>query len=172
VAFVAFDVLRIGDDVRHLALSHRRERLQRVVDGVGDTSLQLMTQTTDCEAAELWLDASVSITGVEGVVCKLDEAYPKPDARRWRKVRRMSTMELLVCGFVPESVDSMRLVLASGDGHPVGTTYPVSVVDMTPLQPFLRDASPAAHRIWAPFEDGRRDWFQLPAGHAPSRRLW
>ena len=165
VAFIAFDVLRCGDDLRAEQLSRRRARLMRIVESTAETSLQLMTQTSDHQAATAWLDESLSITGIEGVVAKLDEPYPKPEARRWRKVKRVATMEFAVRGFIPEG-DSMRLVLAvSGDGvQLVGTTYPISGRDTKPLEQFLPKAMPAEHRIWAPFEDGRRDWYELPGG--------
>jgi ATP-dependent DNA ligase len=168
-AFIAFDVLRDGDDLRHVNLSLRRKRLQQIVDAQADAALQLMTQTDDRETAELWLDDSVSVAGIEGVVCKLDEPYPKAESRRWRKVRRTSTIDLLVRGIVPEPGDAMRLVLATTDGtrELVGTTYPISGDDARPLQRFLSRAKPAPHRVWAPFEDGRREWLELPDGGGP-----
>ena len=164
VAFIAFDVLRSGDDLRRELLSHRRRRLERVVDHVGESSLQLMTQTPDLEAAATWLDEELSIAGIEGAVAKLDEPYPKPESRRWRKIRRVSTSDFVVRGFIPEPNASLRLVLATDDSEPrlVGTTYPISGVDLQPLARFVTDATPAEQRIWAPFDEGRREWFQLP----------
>jgi ATP-dependent DNA ligase len=139
----------------------------RIVESTAQTSLQLMTQTRDRSAAAAWLDESLSITGIEGVVAKLDEPYPKPEAKRWRKVKRVATMEFAVRGFIPEG-EAMRLVLAvsSADPQLVGTTYPISGRDTKPLEQFLHKATPAEHRIWAPFEDGRRDWYELPRDEA------
>ena len=164
VAFVAFDLLRQNEDLRQQKLSDRRRRLIRVVEQTSDSSLQLMTQTNDREAARAWLDESLSISGIEGVVAKLDEPYPRPDLTRWRKVRRVATMELAVRGFAPEPNGSMRLVLSSrGNRSPlVGTTYPISGRDLQPLEAVVDSASPAEHRVWAPFEDGRREWYALP----------
>lgn len=163
-AFIAFDVLQADEDVRPQVLSRRRERLTRLVDTLGDSTLQLMAQTDDRDAALAWLDPGLSLAGVEGVVAKLDEPYPKPDARRWRKVRLVSTMEFRVRGFVPEANGEMRLVLATigGAGELVGTTYPVGRQDLMPLEEFITAARAAEHRVWAPFEDGRREWFELP----------
>ena len=165
VAFIAFDVLRCGDDLRELRLSQRRRRLQEIVEDVASSSLQLMTQTADHDAAAAWLDESLSITGIEGVVCKLDEPYPKPDAKRWRKVRRHSTMEFVVRGFIPEA-SGMRLVLG-GDDHLVGTTYPISAAEAKPLETLVAQSTVAEQRVWAPFDDGRYDWYRLPAGESP-----
>ena len=58
----------------------------------------------------------------------------------------------------------MRLVLASGDGDAdmIGTTYPVSGGDLKQIEALASRAIAAEHRIWAPFEDGRREWYELP----------
>ena len=164
VAFIAFDLLRNGEDLRRLTLSHRRHSLERIIDGAGDSSLQLVTQTTDRDEAAAWLDESLSVAGIEGLVAKLDEPYPKPESRQWKKIRRVSTMEFSVCGFIPEADGSMRLVLAGHDGEQlvVGTTYPVTGVDLKPLERFVANALQAEHRVWAPFDDAGREWFQLP----------
>ena len=163
VAFVAFDVLRCDDDLRDLNLTRRRGRLERIVEKAAEGSLQLTTQTHDRDAAAAWLDDALSITGIEGVVAKLDEPYPNPGTKRWRKVRRVSTMEFVVAGFIPEG-DSMRLVLRNdpAEPHVVGTTYPIGGVDLSPLEQLVAAAKPAQHRVWAPFEDGRREWYELP----------
>jgi ATP-dependent DNA ligase len=66
VAFVAFDMLRSDADLRQQVLSERRRRLMRAIDEVADSSLQLVTQTSDRETALAWLDESLSINGIEG----------------------------------------------------------------------------------------------------------
>ena len=164
VAFIAFDVLRCGEDVRTEKLLSRRARLAGIVGDTAESSLQLMTQTPDPDVARAWLDDALAITGIEGVVAKLDEPYPKPEAKRWRKLRRVSTMEFGVRGFIPEG-DAMRLVLAAEDSdHLVGTTYPVAGRDLSPVKELVPRSVAAEHRVWAPFEDGRRDWYELPDG--------
>ncbi|HET7419800.1 MAG TPA: hypothetical protein VFL27_05425 [Candidatus Dormibacteraeota bacterium] len=166
VAFVAFDVLRCDADMRSQTLSRRRERLARLVDVAADSSLQLVTQTAELDVAMAWLDPELALGGIEGVVAKFDEPYPRADARRWRKVRRVSTVEFAVRGFIPEAGGAMRLVLATmdADARLVGTTYPISGPDAQRLEGFAAGAEPAEHRLWAPFEDGRREWLELPAG--------
>jgi ATP-dependent DNA ligase len=166
VAFIAFDVLRCQDDLRPQKLSQRRRRLEQLVTDADQSQLQLMTQTDDLDVAAAWLDESLSISGIEGLVAKLDEPYPQPESRRWRKVRRLSTMEFRVVGFVPEARGSVRLVLANSEGEAavVGTTYPVRGAELKPLEALLADALPAEHRIRAPFDDGRAEWLRLPPG--------
>jgi ATP-dependent DNA ligase len=164
VAFIAFDALRCDADLRSLPLTQRRQRLERLVEAADNPSLQLMTQTSDRDAALAWLNPQMSLAGVEGVVAKFDEPYPKRDARRWRKVRRVSTREFAVRGFIPEGHGAMRLVLATTDPEArlVGTSYPISDMDLKPLADFVDKARPAERRVWAPFEDGRHDWYELP----------
>src|SRR5262249_53940642 len=65
VAFIAFDVLRSGEDLRGRLLSQRRRRLEHLVDQVGESSLQLMTQTADRDAAAAWLEVALAINGIE-----------------------------------------------------------------------------------------------------------
>jgi len=169
VAFIAFDLLQLrGQDLRGLGLSERRRRLQRLVEDHHDQLLQLVLQTTDQDAAALWLDSAVSLAGIEGVVAKADEPYPRPESRRWRKIRRVSTMDFKVHGFIPERDDSVRLVLAviREEGVKiVGTTWPIGPDDILPLHPLIAAAVPGERRIWAPFETDRHDsWFKLPGG--------
>ena len=50
-----------------------------------------------------WLEHP-PLAGIEGVVAKRDEAYPAPTARRWRKIRRLTTIDFRVLGFVGDLV--------------------------------------------------------------------
>src|SRR5690349_7478038 len=85
VAFVAFDLLRSrGEDIRSERLRERRPKLQRHVDRQADQLLQIVIQTPDRDVATNWLDPSLSMSGIEGVVAKQNEAYPEPEAKRWR----------------------------------------------------------------------------------------
>ena len=44
--------------------------------------------------------------------------------------------------------------------------YPIAGVNLGPLEHLVATAKPAQHRVWAPFEDGRREWYELPNGTA------
>ena len=169
VAFVAFDLLQgRGEDARANRLRERRRDLQRLVNQTADQRLQLIIQTADRDFAATWLDPTISMSGIEGVVAKLDETYPKPDAKRWRKVRRVRTMELPVHGFIPERDGSLRLVLAiaaEDELRIVGTTYPIGSDDAEALHPLIPASVVGERRIWGPFDSDRHDvWYQLPAG--------
>ena len=168
-AFVAFDLLcDRGKDIRSERLRDRRRKLQRTVDRQADQLLQIVIQTPDRDVAANWLDPSLSMSGIEGVVAKQNEAYPTPEAKRWRKVRSVVTTEFEVHGFIPEDNGAFRLVLAIGnwdDVRIVGTTYPIGADDAAVLSSLVPKAVPGGRRIWAPFESDRHDvWFQLPRG--------
>ena len=127
--------------------------------------LQLVAQTGDPNEASAWLDDSMSMAGIEGVVAKRDEPYPKPTARKWLKIRRVTTMEVYVEGFVG---DPPRLVIGlphDGAVRIVGTTRPITADEMTPLAGRMQLAVPGERRIWAPCESDRVDeWFRIPHG--------
>lgn len=167
VAFVAFDILQDkSQDLRQLRLSQRRKRLEQLTTAAKTPMLQLIVQVDDAIAAAAWLDDSMSMRGIEGVVSKLDEAYPKATVRRWQKVRRQSTMDMLVVGFVAESGGSVRLVLArqaGADQRIVGSTLPISRDDAKTLDALIARAVPGERPLWTPFVKERiEDWYRLP----------
>jgi ATP-dependent DNA ligase len=166
-ALVAFDLLSDRhEDVRSLRLSERRRRLERVVKTAATRLMQLVIQVEDPRAARVWLE-DPPLTGIEGVVAKRDEAYPAPTARRWRKIRRLITMDFPVLGFVGDLRTGARLVLGVQTEHGMkvaGTSQQVGARDMAPLEPLLPLAEPGDRRIWAPFDgDGHDTWVRLPA---------
>ncbi len=167
VAFVAFDLLQErGEDIRKLTLSQRRQRLEKAVAAVGSQLLQVIVQVDDAATAAAWLDDSVSMNGIEGVVAKQDEPYPKATVKRWQKVRRLTTSEFLVIGFVGELGGPLRLVLGRHDGETVrivGSTLPIGELDSKPLRELIPLAVPGERPLWAPFVKERiEDWYQLP----------
>jgi ATP-dependent DNA ligase len=115
-ALLAFDLLSDGtEDVPPLRLNQRRSRLMRVVYAAGTRPLQLVIQADDPTAASVWLDTP-PFAGIEGVVARRDESYPRPAARRWCKVTRVTTMDFPVLGFVGDVPDRVRLVLGIRGG--------------------------------------------------------
>jgi len=165
VAFVAFDIVQEeSEDLRRLRLSQRRKRLEHVTSVVRNPLLQLIVQVDDPEAARLWLQDSIH--GIEGVVAKRDEPYPNPTARRWQKVRRESTIDVLVQGFVGEPDSSLRLVIGRRHGDEtriLGTTWPIAVDDAKALTSLMASAVPGERPILTPFVKERiGEWFRLP----------
>jgi ATP-dependent DNA ligase len=167
-ALLAFDLLQLrSEDLRPLRLIERRRRLQSLVSEIDTGLLQLMLQVGDVGSAAIWLERPALI-GIEGVVAKRDESYPHPTARRWRKIRRVSTIDVTVAGFVGDPESSCRLVVAlprDGDSKIIGTTQPISREEALVLRSLLPAATPDERPIWAPFEGDRHDrWFRVPAG--------
>jgi ATP-dependent DNA ligase len=125
-----------------------------------------LVQVDDPTAASVWLE-DPPLAGIEGVVAKRDEAYPAPVARRWRKIRHLTTVDFRVLGFVGDLRSGVRPVLGiqTDDGWKVaGTSQPIGAADAAILEPLLLLAEPGDRRIWGPFDGDRHDsWVPLPA---------
>jgi ATP-dependent DNA ligase len=165
VALIAFDLLHDhASDVRPAPLSRRRLKLGVVVEATASPLLQLISHVDSPQAAAAWLDDHLEMAGIEGVVAKRDEAYPAAAVRRWQKVRRLLTMDVVVQGFVGER-GARRLVVGLDQGSGVGilgTTYPISEVDERVLEPLVPHATASDRPIWAPFDSHRdHEWFVL-----------
>jgi ATP-dependent DNA ligase len=165
-AFVAFDILHDkAEDVRKLRLSERRKRLERLTTAANNPLLQLVAQVNDAATATAWLD-DLSMSGIEGVVAKLDEPYPKATAKRWQKIRRQLTMDALVIGFAREPGDPLRLVLGRRIGEEVrliGSTQPIGEDDAKALVDLIPSAVRGERPLWTPFVKERVEhWFRLP----------
>ncbi len=99
VAFIAFDILRDGDeDVRGLPLTERRARLERLLDGRLSTILRISEQAMN-DGREL--HARAKAEGWEGLIVK-DAASPYQSGRRsptWRKLKLLHEQEFVVGGW-------------------------------------------------------------------------
>jgi bifunctional non-homologous end joining protein LigD len=93
IAFIAFDLLRDGDeDLRSLPLRERRARLESLLNGVRDPRLRLSEQIAG-DGRDLQNRAETE--GWEGLIAKrLDSAYKSgrrsPDWRKLKLVRRQA----------------------------------------------------------------------------------
>jgi bifunctional non-homologous end joining protein LigD len=98
VAFIAFDLLRDGDeDLRPLPLDKRRARLEAVLSGLGDPQIRISEQTTDGPA----MQQRAMREGWEGLLAKrLDSPYRS--GRRstdWRKLKLVRHQTAVVAGW-------------------------------------------------------------------------
>ena len=122
-AFVAFDVLAVGDEtLLHLPYTERRARLEAVVPKGG--AVQLTPMTDDRNGAGTWLTGSS-----EGVIAKLADAVYSPGERTGMyKIKRVRTADVVVQAFrygkEPGTVGSLILGLYDDEGgmHVVGPT--------------------------------------------------
>lgn len=97
-SFVAFDVLTAaGRDARSLPLRDRRRLLEELAKDWAPP-LELSPATKDPAEAARWSD-ELAHAGIEGIVAKgLAEQYV-PGARKWVKVKRRDTLDV-ICGAV------------------------------------------------------------------------
>jgi len=97
-AFVGFDAIAIdGQDLRDVAQSERRARLERLLAGARPP-IHLTPMTRDRAEAAEWL-ARFEGAGLDGVIAKpVDGAY-QPGKRAMFKVKHARTAECVVAGF-------------------------------------------------------------------------
>jgi ATP-dependent DNA ligase len=123
-AFVAFDVLAIGDDVlMELPYEERRRQLEELVRS-GTTRVQLTPMTPDPDSAAGWLTGNS-----EGVIAKVASAPYQPGERTgMMKIKRLRTADVVVFAFrfgkEEGTVGSLILGLYDDDGeiHVIGHT--------------------------------------------------
>ena len=99
VAFVAFDVLRDGDeDLRPLPLVARRARLERILKNHGSGTLR-MSELVPGDARAL--HARVEQAGGEGLIAKRLQSVYRSGRRSpdWRKIKLPKVAEFVVGGF-------------------------------------------------------------------------
>jgi ATP-dependent DNA ligase len=120
-AFVAFDVLAVGDEkLLDLTYDERRARLEPLIEG----PVQLSPMTPDGESARVWLTGHS-----EGVIAKRADATYKPGERTgMAKIKRVRTADVVVQAFrfgkEEGTVGSLILGVYDDDGdlHVVGHT--------------------------------------------------
>jgi bifunctional non-homologous end joining protein LigD len=99
IAFIAFDVLRYGEeDLRPRPLRERRARLEQMFAGVADPRLRISEQAVGDGRA---LHARAQAHGWEGLLAKrLDSVY-KPGRRSpdWRKLKLVRRQACVVAGW-------------------------------------------------------------------------
>jgi len=97
-SFVAFDLLHLGeDDLLAEPFSTRRERLEALLEGVGEP-LHLTRITTDVVLARDWL-VEFEGAGLDGVVAKPLAAAYAPGKRVMLKVKHHRSADVVVLGY-------------------------------------------------------------------------
>jgi ATP-dependent DNA ligase len=97
-AFVAFDILALGDeDLRETPFSDRRARLAEVLAGAGPPVF-LTPATEERDVAARWLDRFHG-AGVDGVMAKRQDLRYQPGVRAMVKVKKERTADCVVGGF-------------------------------------------------------------------------
>jgi ATP-dependent DNA ligase len=164
-AFVAFDAIAAdGEDLRAIAQSERRARLERLLAGV-KPPIYLTPVTRDAALAADWL-ARFEGAGLDGVMVKPATGVYEPGKRAMIKVKHARTADCVVAGFRwhkggrDERVGSLLLGLydAAGRLHHVGVTSSFTLAHRRELAIEL-----ARLRVNALHDHPWRDWAQIDA---------
>ncbi|MDT7537550.1 MAG: hypothetical protein QOI82_1135 [Actinomycetota bacterium] len=119
-AFVAFDVLALGDeDLTGRPQSERRERLEQALAGAAPP-VHLTPATDDPAVAKEWF-AVFEGAGLDGVVAKPTQATYQQDKRTMFKIKHVRTADVVVAGYRLHKsgpvVGSLVLGLYDDDGR-------------------------------------------------------
>ncbi|HLS88539.1 MAG TPA: non-homologous end-joining DNA ligase [Sphingobacteriaceae bacterium] len=121
VKYVVFDLLHwAGEDLIHLPLHRRRDRLAQLLAGLPPEAAHLvgLSEATAGEGRRLYRGAAR--LGLEGIVAKERDSlyHPGRRSRRWRKVRRVRTGDFIIGGVQPgERGGFGSLLLGAWDGR-------------------------------------------------------
>ncbi|MEV4175697.1 RNA ligase family protein [Nonomuraea sp. NPDC049709] len=147
VHFAAFDLLRLrGRDVTSLPLCERRALLEELFASIPAAGvLALGMQTLDEAEARIWYD-SLHAVGVEGLVIKPTRSTYTGGTRGWQKLKRRTSCDAIVGGFVGSPRRPSGLLLGrydqTGRLRVVGRTTQLSAQAAAEIAPLL---TPAHH---------------------------
>ena len=173
-AFVAFDLLAAnGADIRTLAQAARRERLERLLEGISPP-LFLTPMTRDRALAARWLDEFEG-AGLDGVMAKHADAAYEPGKRAMIKVKHARTADCVIAGFRWHKtgegiVGSLLLGLYDDRGRlqHIGVTSAFTMAMRkqlaTELEPLRKDA--LTHHPWKEWAGKEAEFSRMPGGQS------
>jgi ATP-dependent DNA ligase len=136
--YIAFDILAEGStDLRKLPLGQRRERLERLLNGVRQP-IFLTPYTRDHATAETWFERFEG-AGLDGVIAKSWNGAYVPGKRLWVKIKHQRTADCVVIGWRKSNdgatLGSLLLGLYDKKGtmHYVGHTSSFSAAERREL---------------------------------------
>jgi ATP-dependent DNA ligase len=164
-AFIAFDLLALGDDdLTGRPFSERRAALEQALEPAG-APVHITPATTDLELAQRWF-TEFEGAGLDGVVAKPLTVTYQPDKRVMFKIKHERTADCVVAGYRvhksgPDAIGSLMLGLYTDEG----TLNSIGVIGAFPmarrrelfteLQPLV--THPEDHPWnWAAHEAGER----------------
>jgi len=123
VAFIAFDVLSLEcGSTELLALESRRELMRRAVPS--NDWITEMVSTDSPVSASAWLQSWQR--GIEGVVAKRVRESYRGGSRRWIKIKRRQSMDVVVGGCRPGNRLLLGVFDKRGRFSHVGETVPLN----------------------------------------------
>ncbi|MEN3309092.1 MAG: hypothetical protein V7603_5294 [Micromonosporaceae bacterium] len=167
-AFIAFDLLALGDDdLTGQPFAARRSVLVRVLREARPP-VHLTPATTDPELARRWFERFEG-AGLDGVVAKpLDGTY-QPDKRVMFKIKHERTADCVVAGYRPhksgpDAVGSLLLGLYARDGS-LASVGVVGAFAMDRRRELLAELQP----LVTTFDEHPWNWAKLMADLPPRR---
>lgn len=113
--FWAFDFRLVDGSMDTAPLDMRRDLLLRAVDRMS-LKVHVLKQAVGTDAKQRLVEQAIT-SHAEGVVCKRVSApYKGRRDQAWRKVKFMSTCEVIVVGVRDDGKDSAKLALVDADG--------------------------------------------------------
>ncbi|MGN6695754.1 MAG: ATP-dependent DNA ligase, partial [Aquihabitans sp.] len=170
-AFVAFDLLAIGDDsLLDAPLSSRRAQLEQALADPAPT-VHLTPGTFDRSLAEDWFSRFEG-AGLDGVMAKPAEGTYQPNKRAALKVKHLRTADCVVAGFREhkngDGPGSLMLGLYDEEGnlHNLGVASSFSVARRAELR---EELAPYVTDDWSTHPWGR--WAEVEAHESGEARL-
>lgn len=168
-AFVAFDLLALGDDdLRDRPMQERRARLVQAF-GQARAPIHLTPLTQDTDEAAQWFDRFEG-AGLDGLIAKALDLPYQSDKRVMTKIKHVRTVDCVVAGYRvhksgPEAIGSLLLGLY--DHH--GTLASVGVVGALPMKK-RRELFTELQPLVAAWEDHPWNWGAHEAGERTPRK--
>jgi ATP-dependent DNA ligase len=176
-AFVAFDILALGnDDLRGTPQAERRATLERAL-AAAKPPIHVSPSTRDRALAQKWFEEFEG-AGLDGVIAKPLAGVYQPDVRAMIKVKHARTADCVVAGFrwhkkgPGTHVGSLLLGLYDDEGvlHHVGITSSFTMVRrqelVEELAPLREGAGEKHPWIEAWSQATHEDMHRRPGGHS------
>lgn len=168
-AFIAFDLLALGDDdYTERPFTERRAALAEALAGSGP-SFHLTPVTTDLATALRWFDEFEG-AGLDGVIAKPPDLTYQPDKRVMFKIKHTRTADCVVAGYRvhksgADAIGSLLLGLYKDDG----TLASVGVIGAFPMAT-RRQLFTELRPLVTTFEEHPWNWAAHLAGERTPRR--
>ena len=163
-AFIAFDLLALGDDdYTGRPFSERRAALVDALAGAGP-SFHVTPATTDLDTAQRWF-SEFEGAGLDGVIAKPLTIPYQPDKRVMFKIKHQRTADCVVAGYRPhksgaDAVGSLLLGLYRDDGR-LASVGVIGAFPMATRRDLVTDLQP----LVTSFEDHPWNWAAQLAGN-------
>ncbi len=168
-AFIAFDLLALGDDdYTARPFSQRRAALVDALAGAG-TSIHVTPATTDMTTAQRWF-SEFEGAGLDGIVAKPLTVPYQPDKRVMFKIKHERTADCVVAGYRlhksgADAVGSLLLGLYTDDGD-LASVGVIGAFPMARRRELLAELQP----LVTTFDGHPWNWGAHFAGEGASRR--